>query len=145
MDRVLAWWIRLLVWAAGFARFFGRFGIGRCDVWEPGKKFRLLLTGYNGARNTGADARVAAIAKQCLEVFGPDQVQVTVMTMDTENVAGLFDKNVVLRPFSTIFPMELFRACLENHAAILSEGSTLKSPCPEGRMSCGRPYRKENF
>ena len=50
----------------GFSRFskiLARLGIGSYEEWEPGKKLKILLVGYNGARNTGSDVRVAAIVQ----------------------------------------------------------------------------------
>ena len=37
-------------------------------------KRKILLAGYNGARNTGSDVRVAAIAKQIRELFGKEKL-----------------------------------------------------------------------
>ncbi|MDO5297158.1 MAG: polysaccharide pyruvyl transferase family protein [bacterium] len=104
-----------------------RLGIGAYEEWQPGQKLKLLLVGYNGARNTGSDVRTAAIARQFKELFGPDQLQITVMTLDVRAVQGYFDEDVILLPFSSIFPWHIYRACSRNHAAILCEGSTLKS------------------
>lgn len=97
------------------------------DRWEEGKKIKLLLAGYNGARNTGSDVRAAEIARQARQVFGKENVQITVMTMDTSSMEGYFDPDVALLPFSSLFPLDLWRACASHHAAILCEGSTLKS------------------
>ena len=36
---------------------------GSYDEWTPGKPRKILLAGYNGARNTGSDVRTAAIAR----------------------------------------------------------------------------------
>ena len=97
------------------------------DRWEKGKKIKLLLAGYNGARNTGSDVRAAEIARQARQVFGKENVQITVMTMDTSSMEGYFDPDAALLPFSSLFPLDLWRACASHHAAILCEGSTLKS------------------
>lgn len=40
---------------------------------------------------------------------------------------GYFDDDVELLTFSSLFPLDLLRACTTHHAAILCEGSTLKS------------------
>ena len=50
---------------------------------------KLLLVGYNGVRNTGADARVVALVKQLEEVLGADNVEMTVMTTRREEHEGL--------------------------------------------------------
>lgn len=125
MDRILSIIVRILTSVA-------RLGIDRHDRWYPGRKIRILLAGYNGARNTGSDARVSAIASQVKQVFGPENVEITVMALDRENLAGYFDDDVKLFPFTTIFPLRLYRACSQNHATILCEGSTLKSTFANG-------------
>lgn len=132
MDRLLDLLIRGIVWFARFSKRLARIGIGQYEEWQPGQKIRILLAGYNGARNTGSDARVAAIAKQLKEVFGPQNIELTVMALDPQNLRGYFDADVALYPFGTIFPFALYRACCRSHAAILCEGSTLKSTFANG-------------
>lgn len=119
MDRVLCALIYLITALSGFS--------GKQEKWEPGKKLKVLLVGYNGARNTGSDVRVAAIARQVKALFGADKVQLTVMTLNSKSMEGYFDEDVELLEFSSFFPLDLLRACSRHHAAILCEGSTLKS------------------
>ncbi|MBR0283023.1 MAG: polysaccharide pyruvyl transferase family protein [Oscillibacter sp.] len=83
--------------------------------------------GYNGAGNTGSDVRTVSIARQVNALFGKESVRMTVMTLDANSLEGCFDENVTLLPFSSIFPLDLYRACSSHHAAILCEGSALKS------------------
>ncbi|MCD7826842.1 MAG: polysaccharide pyruvyl transferase family protein [Clostridiaceae bacterium] len=92
---------------------------------EP--KLRILLVGYNGARNTGADVRVAEIVKQLQKYLGKEEAQISVMTLNEENIRCYFDSGIKLVPLSPIFFVDVFRACCANHAVILCEGSTLKS------------------
>lgn len=127
MDRLLGLLVRILVWLAGYSKRLARIGIGQYDEWHPGRKLKILLVGYNGARNTGADARVAAIARQLKDIFNPDQIEITVMALDTDNLQGYFDPDVKLYKFTTLFPWPLYRACCASHMAVLSEGSALKS------------------
>lgn len=127
MDRILCLLIYLITAISRLSKFFVRLGIGTYEEWKPGKKLRILLVGYNGARNTGSDVRVATIAKQIRELFGETHVQITVMTLDVKSLEGYFDEDVSLLPFSSFFPWHVYRACLNHHAAILCEGSTLKS------------------
>ena len=127
MDRVLCLIIYAIAFFARFSKRLARLGIGRYEEWKSGRKLKILLVGYNGARNTGSDVRVAAIAAQIGELFGKDQVHITVMTLDKESLSGYFDDDVELLPFSSFFPFHLYRACCSHHAAILCEGSTLKS------------------
>ncbi|MCD8224099.1 MAG: polysaccharide pyruvyl transferase family protein [Clostridiales bacterium] len=94
---------------------------------EKEPKLHILLVGYNGARNTGADVRVAEIVKQLQQRLGKEKAQISVMTLDEENIRCYFDSDIKLVPFSSIFFADVFRACCANHAVILCEGSTLKS------------------
>lgn len=119
VDRVLCALIYLITALSGLS--------GKQEKWEPGKKLKVLLVGYNGARNTGSDVRVAAIARQLKALFGAGKVQLTVMTLDAKALEGYFDEDVELLEFSSFFPLDLLRACSRHHAAILCEGSTLKS------------------
>lgn len=127
MDRVLEAVIYVIAFFAKFTRILAKAGIGHYGEWQPGRKLKILLVGYNGARNTGADARVAAIARQLKTIFNPEKIEITVMALDTENLKGCFDPDVKLFKFTTMFPAALYRACSENHMAILAEGSALKS------------------
>ena len=127
MDHVLCFLVYALVGLARFSRFLARLGLGTYEEWKEGEKWKILLVGYNGARNTGSDVRVVAIARQLRELFGEDQVSITVLTMDEKSLEGYFDPGVTLYPFSTVFLLDLYRACCSHHAAILCEGSTLKS------------------
>lgn len=127
MDGLLALYIYLLTGLARFARPLSVIGFGEYREWHPGEKLKVLLVGYNGARNTGADVRVVALARQLKEIFDPDRIEITVMALDTENLSGYFDPDVNLYKFTTVFPLSLYRACSANHIAVIAEGSTLKS------------------
>ena len=127
MDMLLAVLIHMLVALARFTKLLSRVGIGQYDEWKPGCKLKILLVGYNGARNTGADVRVAAIARQLKQIFDSDKIEITVMALDTENLKGYFDPDVNLYKFTTAFPLPLYRACSVNHMVIIAEGSALKS------------------
>lgn len=115
MDIVIEWIVRLMVWvsAVGYER------------WQPGQRLKILLVGYNGARNTGADARVVALVQQLLEEFGEDRIQLTVMALNADNVRGYFPESVNIQPFPTFFCWSLLRAASKHHMALLCEGSTL--------------------
>lgn len=127
MDGLLALYIYLLTGLARLSRPLSVIGFGEYREWHPGEKLKILLVGYNGARNTGADVRVAALARQLKEIFDPDRIEITVMALDTENLSGYFDPDVNLYKFTTVFPLSLYRACSANHIAVIAEGSTLKS------------------
>ena len=117
--------VRLIVWFSGFMKPLSRLGLCRYDEWHRGQRLKLLLVGYNGARNTGADARVVALVKQLEEVLGADNVEMTVMTLDEKDTKDYFPNHVRQFHFTTVFFLSLLRATSRNHAAILCEGSTL--------------------
>lgn len=125
MDRLLSYLVRLIVWFSGFMKPLSRLGLCRYDEWHRGQRLKLLLVGYNGARNTGADARVVALVKQLEEVLGADNVEMTVMTLDEKDTKDYFPNHVRQFHFTTVFFLSLLRATSRNHAAILCEGSTL--------------------
>ena len=117
MDHLVEWLVRFFVKLAS---------LGRKRKHKPGTPWKLLLVGYNGARNTGADARVVAMTEQLDSLFG-DDVQMTVMTLDKSTMVGYFPERVKLLQFRSLFFVDLYRACCSHDAAILCEGSTLKS------------------
>ncbi len=127
MDLLLCFLIYLITAFSRFAKVLSKLGIGTYDEWNAGKKIKILLVGYNGARNTGSDVRVVSIARQIKELFGKDNVEITVMTLNPDKLEGYFDEDVVLLHFSSLFPLHVYRACSAHHVAILCEGSTLKS------------------
>lgn len=92
---------------------------------------KILLVGYNGARNTGADARVVALVRQLDEALGAEKIEMTVMTLDDDNVSGYFPAHVHRWKFTTLFFWSLLRACSRHHMAILCEGSTLTTTFAE--------------
>lgn len=125
MDRLLSYLVRVVVWCSGFAKPLSRLGLCRYEAHVKGQPLKILLVGYNGARNTGADARVVTLTQQLEEALGKENVELTVMALDKENVGGYFSKRVRLLHFTTFFIFSLLRACSRHHVAILCEGSTL--------------------
>lgn len=125
MDRLFSYLIRLIVWFSRFIKPLSLLGLCRYEEWCKGKPIKILLVGYNGARNTGADARVVALTRQLEEMMGAETATLTVMTLDKENVEGYFSKHIRLFPFSTFFFFSLLRAASTHHVAVLCEGSTL--------------------
>lgn len=125
MDRLLSYIVRLVVWLSGLAKPLSRLGFCRFEAYSEGQPLKILLVGYNGARNTGADARVVALTQQLEEALRGVKTEVTVMTLNKDDMKGYFPKHVHLLPFSTVFIFSLLRACSRHHVAILCEGSTL--------------------
>ena len=114
-----------MVWLSGFAKPLSRLGLCHFEEHAQGQPLKILLVGYNGARNTGADARVVTLTQQLEQALGTEKAELTVMTLDKENVGGYFSSRVRLLPFTTMFIFSLLRACSRHHVAILCEGSTL--------------------
>ena len=82
MDRLISYVVRVVVWLSAFVKPLSRLGLFRYDEWHKGQPLKVLLVGYNGARNTGADARVVALTQQLEQAFGADQTQLTVTQAD---------------------------------------------------------------
>ncbi len=130
MDHLINILVRIIAFLSRFAPLLSKIGfIKYRSFQDPGKdhKLHILLVGYNGARNTGSDVRVAEIARQLKEGLGEDHVEISVMTMDEETMRCYFDPDVHLIHCKSIFFLDLFKACCACQAAILCEGSTLKS------------------
>jgi len=58
--------------------------------WKPGDSLKLLLAGYNGTRNTGADVRVEEMIRQFRHILGDDKIELSVLTQDIKRTAGYF-------------------------------------------------------
>ncbi len=130
MDRLISILVKFFVFLSRFAPLFSKCGFvdyRNFEDLENESKLHILLVGYNGARNTGADVRVAEIVKQLQEHLGKEKAQISVMTLDEDNIRCYFDADIKLVHFSSIFFVDVFKACCANHAVILCEGSTLKS------------------
>ena len=115
------------VTALGVLSTSGLAKLGKFETWEPGEKLKILLVGYNGKRNTGADVRVAAMVDQFYRILGKDRVEIGILTLDIDNISVYFKPPTELIRFSSIFFKDLLKACKRYHMAVLSEGSTLKS------------------
>ena len=76
--------------------------------WASGKKLKLLLMAYNGARNTGEDVRVEEMVRQFRRIFGEGNLDLDVLTFNRERSRGYFAGSTqVDLPF--IFPPFLWR------------------------------------
>lgn len=124
MDTLVALIVRFISACVGWACALPS---AQCMRHVPGERLKVLLVGYNGARNTGSDVRVAALADQLIELLGAENVEISVMSLDTQSTAPYFEGKARQIPFNTVFFSKLLKACLENHVAVLCEGSTFKS------------------
>ncbi len=130
MDHLLNILVKIFVFLSRFAPFFSKLGLltyRRYGEEEADQRLHILLVGYTGARNTGSDVRVAETARQILERMGKDRVALSVLTLDAASMQSYFDDSVTLIQIRSIFLPGVFKACSENQAAVLCEGSTLKS------------------
>jgi polysaccharide pyruvyl transferase WcaK-like protein len=94
--------------------------------YKPGSPLKLLLVGYAGTRNSGADFRVEGMIRQFRAIFGDDHIELSVVTLDPELTAGYFrGARQVHMPM--IFPKFLFEECQKHHGVIACEGSMFKS------------------
>ncbi len=130
MDYFVNILVKFFVFLSRFASALSKVGLidyRSYESRENDSRLHILLVGYNGVRNTGADIRTAEIAKQLREHFGKDNAEISVMALDEENIRCYFDSDIHLIHFTTIYFAALFKACCANQVAILCEGSTLKS------------------
>jgi polysaccharide pyruvyl transferase WcaK-like protein len=86
---------------------------------------KILLVGYNGANNTGAEAKLNAIINDVRSVFGP-QVHITVPSLNIENLRRYLKESEYLhiapvRP-STFF-IDAYRLVKKNDLIMIVEGS----------------------
>jgi polysaccharide pyruvyl transferase WcaK-like protein len=121
-DRLLLTSMRGVLDGAGLRYALGHDG----ERWQPGTPLRLLLAGYVGTRNTGADVRVEEMIRQIRHVLGPKNTQMTVVSNDLKLSAGYFAGcHQVHLPAA--FPGFLFRECPRHHGVVACEGSMFKS------------------
>ena len=94
---------------------------------KSGEKFtgpRVLLVGYNGANNTGSEARLLAIIEDIRSLMG-SQVQITVPTLNEENLRRYLDEDEYLHiaPIPSIFFFAIDKLVKEHDLVLLVEGS----------------------
>jgi len=93
---------------------------------RPGDPLKLLLAGYVGKRNTGADVRVEEMIRQFRAIYGDDQLDLTLLTIDPQLSAGYFRAVRQVR-VPTVFPAFLFNECPRHDGVVACEGSMFKS------------------
>ena len=87
---------------------------------------RLLFAGYVGSRNTGADVRVEEMLRQFRHLFGDDQVDLSVLTLDPAWTRGYF-KTVRQVHLPQLFPKFLYDEVARHDGVVACEGSMFKS------------------
>lgn len=88
------------------------------------KQTRVLLVGYNGANNTGAEALLLSDLKDVRSVFGPDVI-ITVPTLNPDNLRRYLEEGPTLHiaPIPSIFFLAIRRLVKEHDLVVLVEGS----------------------
>ena len=85
---------------------------------------KVLLIGYNGANNTGAEARLLSIIEDIRAVIGP-QTQITVPTLNEKNLRRYLDEDQYIRicPIPSLYLWAIDRLVKEHDLVLLVEGS----------------------
>jgi polysaccharide pyruvyl transferase WcaK-like protein len=112
--------------AAGIELSATRYALDRGATWEPGQPLKLLLAGYCGTRNTGADVRVEEMIRQLRHLFGDEHIDLSVLTIHPENSRGYF-RTVKQLHLPQIYPAFLVQTVHEMHGVLACEGSMFKS------------------
>ena len=91
---------------------------------RPGGTPRVLLVGYNGANNTGSEARLLSIIDDVRAVLGPNAL-ITVPTLNEKNLRRYLKEGRHLRiaPMPSIFFAAIKRMVREHDLVMLVEGS----------------------
>src|SRR6201993_4898927 len=116
-DFLLVAWVSMLI---ELTRLQWMLGGGK--KWTSGEKLKLLFAGYNGTRNTGSDVRVEEILRQVRRIFGPENLNLSVMTQDFGLTRGYFGDARQVRLLD-VFPPFLHSEVRKNHGVIACEGS----------------------
>ena len=85
---------------------------------------KVLLVGYNGANNTGSEARLLSIIEDVRSVLGP-HTEITVPTLNEENLRRYLkeDEHLNITPIPSIFFFAVDRLVREHDLVLLVEGS----------------------
>jgi polysaccharide pyruvyl transferase WcaK-like protein len=121
MDLALEAWVSGLIEISKL-----KWMLGAGSRWQPGEKLKLLFTGYNGTRNTGADVRVEEMLRQIKHILGEDKCQLSVLSQNFDLTRGYF-KGVNQVRLPDIFPPMLFREVPKFDGVVACEGSMFKS------------------
>lgn len=89
------------------------------------KSPRVLLVGYNGANNTGAEALLLSDIVDMRKVLGPDAL-ITVPTLNENNLRRYLkeEPNLRIAPIPTIYFFAMFQQVRQHDLIALVEGST---------------------
>lgn len=90
----------------------------------PTRPVKVLLVGYNGANNTGSEARLLAIIKEVRSVLGED-ARITIPSLNETNLRRYIQESATLKiaPIPTIYVSAIRRLVKESDLVALVEGS----------------------
>lgn len=103
-----------------------RYAVDPGARWRPGEPFKLLLAGYTGTRNTGADVRVEEMIRQLRHLWGDEHLELSILTIDPNQSRGYF-KTARQLHLPQIFPAWLASTVRAHHGVLACEGSMFKS------------------
>jgi polysaccharide pyruvyl transferase WcaK-like protein len=85
---------------------------------------KVLLVGYNGANNTGSEARLLTIIKEVRMVFGPE-IEITIPTLCKENLCRYIQEGPRLKivTFPPVYFLAFHRLVKAHDLILLVEGS----------------------
>ncbi|MGB9936642.1 MAG: polysaccharide pyruvyl transferase family protein [Methanobacterium sp.] len=85
---------------------------------------KILLLGYNGANNTGSEARLLAIIEDIRSILDPEVI-ITVPTLNKANLMRYLKEDMYLKimPIHSIFFFDIRRLVKEHDVLLLVEGS----------------------
>jgi polysaccharide pyruvyl transferase WcaK-like protein len=89
-------------------------------------KPKVLLVGYNGANNTGAEAKLLVIIDEVRSVLGPDAC-ITIPSLNEANLRRYLQEgpNLKIKPVRpSTFPIDIHSLVKQNDLIMLCEGST---------------------
>ena len=120
-DRVLRRAMGALIETAA-----ARYPIDPGAEWKVGNPLELLLVGYSGTRNTGADVRVEEMIRQFRHLLGDDHLRLSILTLDPKKTRGYF-QGVRQLVAPKLFPKFMFDVVHQHHGVVACEGSMFKS------------------
>ncbi|QQR89617.1 MAG: polysaccharide pyruvyl transferase family protein [Myxococcales bacterium] len=94
--------------------------------WKAGQALKLMIVGYAGNRNTGADVRVEEMIRQFRFLLGDEHLSLSILTLNPQWSEGYF-RTVKQIQFPKLFPKFLFDTVHAHHGVIAAEGSMFKS------------------
>jgi polysaccharide pyruvyl transferase WcaK-like protein len=121
MDLALEAWVAGLI---ELSKYKHMLGAGRHR--QPEDKLKLLFTGYNGTRNTGADVRVEEMLRQIRHIIGEERCELSVLSQNFNLTRGYFQGVKQVR-LPDIFPPMLYREVPKFDGVVACEGSMFKS------------------